>query len=88
MLKGQFLMFQRSYWFTVLISASTHVKNPQSSGMFPTFPEGLTGHSAQFAFILLIKKKYIIFIANIFHGYLLLDLIFQILLLAARARLK
>lgn len=87
-LKGQSLIFRRSYQFTVLTSACTHAKNPQSSGTFPVLPEGLTGHSAQFAFILLIKMKYIIFIANIFHAHLLLDLIFQILLLAARARLK
>jgi len=70
---------------------STHLKKPQSSEKLPPCflkADGSTGHSAQFTFILLINQKYIIFTANLFHTYLPLHLISQILLLAARARFK
>lgn len=70
---------------------STHAKKTQSSGNFPSCflkTQESDGHSEQFTFIILEKKKYIIFIASIFHAYLPLDLIFQVVLLAARVRFK
>lgn len=87
-LMGQF--FYSFIPLAKLISDSTHAEKPQSNGKFSKCPESrrinwplnsIHFHYSNFF-------KYIIFIANFFHAYLPSDLIFHILLLAARARFK